>query len=245
MEAIIRAAVKNAYDEIGRKGSRPLGGLDFPTGFALAKALGYPEEILSRLPCETLEGFVGAAPLPRRVLAANDDGPVLDCGAGAGVDSFWLALEGREVFALEASMPMIRRLKKSAALLDGTLKGRVRPLLGNLPHLPLASQTVSFATMNGVANLVPEAGLLLRELERVLKPGGTLLVADILALSPLEPSLKENPDAWAWCVGGAKTAGEWGELAKVAGFEAPKVEILEEFAPLSRAVLTMAKADAR
>ena len=75
MDRLIRKAVQEAYGRIGREGSNAPEGLDFPTGAALARALGYPKEILDRLPPETLDGFVGAALLPAEILAASAELP--------------------------------------------------------------------------------------------------------------------------------------------------------------------------
>lgn len=237
----IRRAVEWAYAQIGEKGSAPPKGMNFDTGARLALTLGYPEDILMKMSARALDSFVGAAPLPAEVIGSGEGGLVLDCGAGAGVDAFWLAASGLPVLALDSGAAMIGRLTRAARFMAPELKAPVHPILARLPYLPVADGAASWALFNGVANLVPERDELLREVFRALKPGGRLLVADIIALEEIGDEIVASPEAWAWCVGGAETADTWLARLGEAGFGECEVTLLETFAPLARGVIRAVK----
>lgn len=231
----IEDAVRAAYERIGREGSRAPGGLPFPTGAALARLLGYPEELLGRLPESALAAFVGAAPLPREVLADRPEGSlpgewVVDGGCGAGVDALWLASAGVRVAAFDPSPAMLARLRAAA----GT---HLFLLRAGFPDIPLRSAAASHVLSNGVANLIPDKPALAGEVFRVLAPGGKWLIADVLALGEVDVSLRADPDAWAFCVGGALAPDGWRSLCAAAGFASVEVEVLESFLPLGRGVV--------
>lgn len=241
MKEDIRRAVEWAYAQIGEKGSAPPRGLDFDTGARLALTLGYPEEVLMAMSARALDGFVGAAPLPAEVIASGSRGLVIDCGAGAGVDSIWLAMSGYPVVSLDSGAAMLGRLSKAAGFMKPRLKADIYPVLARLPEIPAASRSAEWVLFNGVANLVPERGMLLDEVFRVLKPGGRLLAADVIALEELGEEVAASPEAWAFCVGGAETAERWLERLRTAGFCDCEVSMLEEFPPLGRGVVRAVK----
>ena len=238
----IRRAVMWAYAEIGEKGSHPPAGMVFPTGAWLALSLGYPEDVLMGMSARSLEGFVGAAPLPRHIIETGERGLVVDCGAGSGLDALWLATRGFPVVALDLSGPMMARLKKGLAFMRPELNAPVDLVRAGLPEIPVADEKASFVSLNGVANLVPERLDLLREVHRVLKPGGVFLAADVLALAELDDTLRNDADAWAYCVGGAECPGKWLEDLAACGFVNATCEVLEEFFPLGRGLIKARKA---
>lgn len=241
MKEEIRQAVEWAYGRIGEKGSLPPRGMDFDTGARLALSLGYPEDILLSMSAHALDGFVGAAPLPAEVVALGGGGLVVDCGAGAGVDAFWLASQGFPVLALDSGRAMIDRLTHSRKFMTPRLKAGVHPVLARLPEIPLAGGLASWVLFNGVANLIPDRDRLLQEAFRVLEPGGRLLVADVLAFAELGPEVVESPEAWAWCVGGAESGDSWLARLEAAGFDECEVSVIETFHPLGRGLIRARK----
>jgi arsenite methyltransferase len=228
-------AVREVYDAVGEHGSRAPRGMDLDTGRALATALGYPPEDLDAVPEALLDAFVGAGPLA----ALTHSGPgqvVLDVGCGAGVDSFLAARTGARVLSLDASAPMLRRLRgavtKQVYALD------LLALRAEAPRLPVAGSVAHWVWLNGVANLVPDRPGLCTELARVTRSGGTLLLADVFALEPVPEELQELPEAWAWCVAGATSPEDWVQQLSAAGFRCVHFTSAEEFPPFSRGVLT-------
>ncbi len=227
----IRRAVSEVYDRTGREGSRGPAGMALPTGGALARELGYAEADLGGVPGEVLEAFVGAAALAPEV---HGPGAVADLGCGAGLDAWVLAARGHRVAALDASAPMLARLRRSLARRPGL---PLHCVLAELPRVPLRAGCVDWVLMNGVANLVPDRPRLLAEALRVLRPGGRLRIGDLVALEPLPPGLRDLPEAWAWCLGGATGPDEWERALRLAGFVEVSVEIVEPVPPAARAIV--------
>ena len=232
-------AVREVYDAVGEHGSQAPRGMDLATGRELALNLGYAPERLAGVPPALLEAFVGAGPLA--VLADPRPGQVVvDVGCGAGVDSFLAAQAGAQVLALDASAPMLRRLRRGVG--GYTPLPRLLALQTAAPHLPVASGCADWVWLNGVANLIPDHGALCAELARVLHRGGRLLLADVFALEPVPDELRELPEAWAWCVAGAAEPDVWRGRLDAAGFRGIHIDVAEEFPPFFRGVLGATRA---
>ncbi len=230
-EASLSNLVQEVYDAVGRSGSRAPAGLSLATGRELALRFGYESGPLSALPPAAAEAFVGAAALEPRVRGSAGE-LVADLGCGAGVDACLLARRGFRVLALDASAPMLSRLDAS-----GGEPGALLPLRARLPAIPLRDGAASWALLNGVANLVPDRASLLAEVRRILRPGGTLLAADLLEHGEIPADVRRLPEAWAWCVGGATGPDEWRTELEAAGFSDVVIEILETFPPLARGTI--------
>ncbi len=228
----LEAVVQAVYDSIGTNGSEAPSALPVATGPDLALALGYSPGDLERVPQGVLAAFVGAAPVAKYV---EGPGPVADLGCGAGLDAWLLALRGYRVAALDASAPMLARLRQG-----GPPPG-LRCIRGRLPRVPLRDGWAGWVLLNGVANLVPDRPALLREIHRILRPGGRVCIGDLVRVAPLPPGLADLPEAWAWCVAGAASPGGWHQDLEQAGFRRVRVELLETIHPLARAVVHASK----
>lgn len=229
-DALRCSATLELYEALGRQGSRPPPGLRFATGAALARELGYPDADLATMPPEVLDAFVGAGAVAPEVAAGcppRDAGWVLDLGCGAGLDSLLLSRRGYRVVSLDGAPSMLRRLA-------GAGGGAAHPVRAVLPDLPVATGAAGWVLLNGVANLVAERRRFLAELARVLRPEGQLLLADLVVLEELPDEVRDLPEAWAWCVGGASTPRRWRADLEEAGFEGIEVRLLEEIPPLAR-----------
>ncbi len=235
----IRRAIARAYDRIGRDGAKAPDGLGFSTGGALARELGYPPAELDRVPPALLDAFVGAGAVAPLV---DGPGPVVDLGCGAGVDSWLLAERGHPVVAVDPSTPMVARLAAALRACGPTGLGIVR---ARVPGVPLAAGRFAWAILNGAANLASDRHALIAEVWRLLRPGGRLVIADLVATGPIPAALRSQPEAWAWCLGGAATADAWrADLAR-AGFEGIGVGLVEEIPPVARAVIRARKPGGR
>ena len=149
---------------------------------------------------------------------------VLDLGSGAGFDCFLAARQlagtGR-VIGVDMTSAMLTKARANAA------KGgyaNVEFRLGEIEALPVADASVDLILSNCVINLSPEKGRVFGEAFRVLKPGGRLAIADVVASKRLPPALKEKLSAIGACVGGATPLDELRALLAGAGFS--KVEIV-------------------
>src|SRR6185369_1309222 len=134
---------------------------------------------------------------------------VLDLGSGAGIDCFLAAREvgssGR-VIGVDMTPAMIEKARANAA------KGDYRNVefrLGEIENLPVADATIDVIISNCVINLSPDKGRVFREAFRALKPGGRLLVSDLVLTRALTPELQNNVDLYVGCVAGASLKDDY------------------------------------
>ena len=158
---------------------------------------------------------------------------VLDLGSGAGFDCFLAARQlagtGR-VIGVDMTAAMLTKARANA------MKGGDRNVefrLGEIEALPVADASVDLIISNCVINLSPEKERVFREAARVLKPGGRLAIADVVATKPLPAALREKLTAIGACVGGATPLAELRAMLAEAGFARVDVVLREN----SRAVI--------
>ena len=149
----------------------------FPTGREGMLALGYPMEQVDRLPV-SVQAFYCGVGNPLGLAEPRSGAKVLDIGCGAGVDSLLAALrmgpEG-EVCGIDLTPEMIKRarINQEAAGLDNATFQAL-----SAEELPFADEAFDIAISNAAFNLIPGKARALGEAFRVLKPGGSLLIAD-------------------------------------------------------------------
>ncbi len=144
---------------------------------------------------------------------------VLDIGSGAGLDVFLAARRvgpaGRAI-GLDMTEAMIRRANRLA---EQAGFRNVEFLLGDAEDIPLPDESVDVIISNCVINLTLDKGRVFREAYRVLRPGGRLMISDIVTDRLLPEPVRSDPEAWARCVGGAIPEEEYTCLIAEAGFE--------------------------
>jgi SAM-dependent methyltransferase len=151
----------------------------FPAGPESAKRLGYNPREIDALPRSVTESFCGVGN-PLGLGEVHPGETVLDLGCGAGLDSLLAARRvgaAGKVIGVDMTEAMLAKARQNAASAGMT---NVAFLHGNLENLPLENESVDVAISNGVFNLCPDKPRSLAETYRVLKPGGRLLMADIL-----------------------------------------------------------------
>jgi arsenite methyltransferase len=186
--------------------------------------IGYTAEQTAAVPAEANLGLGCGSPL-----AFAEVGPgmtVLDLGSGGGLDVFLAARgvgpAGRAI-GVDMTPAMIERARASAAQ-HGYRNVEFR--LGEIEHLPIADSSVDLVISNCVVNLSPDKAQVFRESYRALKPGGRMMVSDLVLLQPLTPELQRSVDLYVGCVAGAAVREEYLRLIREAGFG--DVEVVKE-----------------
>src|SRR5512145_1568554 len=200
--------VREMYSEVANLPSKQF---HFPTGRSTCLFVGYPEDLLDRLPASAVESFAGVGfPFRADLIRAGDR--VLDIGAGSGTDTLIAAraaAPGGRVFALDMTPAMLAKLRKNVALAGAA---NVEVVEGNAEAVPLPDASVDVVTSNGVLNLVPDKAKAFAEIFRVLRPGGRVQIADIVVGRPVGEDARGDPKLWAECVVGASLEEDYVEL---------------------------------
>ena len=118
--------------------------------------------------------------------------------------------------------PAMRDAARSAAEQAG-LGARIDVRPGFFEALPVEDESVDVVISNGVVNLSPDKVGVFQEIHRVLRPGGRLYLADVIVQRELKQEVRDDPDLWAACVGGALPEQELAEIAVAAGLSAPRI----------------------
>jgi arsenite methyltransferase len=219
----LRDQVRATYERVARE---PRGEYHFHRGPEHAvRFLGYDPVELAALPELSTARFAGVGN-PLAMTMYPSIGPlrpgqlVLDHACGAGMDLLLaakrIAPTGR---AIGVDMtPDMRACAVNAAQQAGLGKvGEIRA--GFMEQLPVEDESVDVVISNGVVNLSPDKEQVFREVNRVLRPGGRLLLADVIVQRELNPAARKNPDLWAACIGGALVEGDLAEEAAKAGLK--------------------------
>jgi SAM-dependent methyltransferase len=167
----------------------------FPTGRAWALDLGYPAELLARVPDASAGSFAGVAN-PFSLGELHPDEHVLDLGSGAGTDSLIAAQmvgTGGRVTGVDMTPEMIATARASAAELGA---GNVDFVETEAERLPFADASFDVVISNGVIDLIPDKDAVFAELHRVLRPGGRLQLADVTIQRPVSEEGRRNIDLW-------------------------------------------------
>jgi len=186
--------------------------------------IGYSENDLQAVPEGANLGLGCGNPLAHAALKPGDT--VIDLGSGAGFDCFLAAAkvghEGR-VIGVDMTPEMIDAARKNAA------KGNYRNVefrLGEIENLPVADKEGDMVISNCVINLSPDKARVFREAYRVLKPGGRLMVSDIVLLGDLPEGVRQSIPAYVACVAGEVKKEDYLAAIKGAGFA--DIRVLEE-----------------
>ena len=183
------------------------------------------------IPSEALS-VVASCGSPLAHVQVRDGETVLDLGSGGGVDVFRaskLVGDKGRVIGLDATPEMIFRARETAKKYDYK---NVEFRLGEIEHMPIESNSVDLVISNCVLNLVPDKKLAFNEIYRVLKPGGSICVSDMVATQEAKKVI--NPEEWAACIAGAVTFNEYRSILEKAGFV--NIEGSDESHPINQEV---------
>jgi arsenite methyltransferase len=190
---VLREEIRKTYSDVSTK--QPEQEFIFPTGREWAHELGYPEPELARVPDATVESFAGVA--NHWTLGGIESGSVvLDLGCGAGTDLLIAAQmtgpTGR-VIGVDMTATMLERARQSATEMGLT---NVELHESLIEALPLDDASVDVVISNGVIDLVPDKDAVFDEIDRVLRPGGRLQVADVVIHHEVSEDARKRIDLW-------------------------------------------------
>lgn len=196
----IRASVAKDYARAVNENTECSCQKPIPKGVA-AKLAGYSDDELSDLPPEAIVNSFGCGnPTSFAELKSGD--VVLDLGSGAGIDLLLAARkvgETGKVIGIDMTLAMIEKAKeniKAAKLHNAEVRQ------GIIEDLPVESNSIDWVISNCVINLSPEKNKVFKEIFRVLKPGGKMLVSDVVA-EELPQEIIEHPALYSSCLSGA------------------------------------------
>ena len=190
--AVLRDEIRKTYTEVS---TEPEKEFIFRTGRAWAQELGYPEPELGHVPDATVESFAGVA--NHWLLGRVEPGAVvLDLGCGAGTDLLVAAQmtgpEGR-VIGVDMTASMLERTAESAREM-GLPNVELHESL--IEALPLDDASVHVVISNGVIDLVPDKDTVFDEIDRVLRPGGRVQLADVIIHTEVSEDARKRIDLW-------------------------------------------------
>jgi len=191
---------------------------------AIARKIGYTDEEVQGAPSGSNLGLGCGNPIALASLSEGEK--VLDLGSGAGFDCFLasnIVGPSGSVIGVDMTSEMIARAR------DNAVKGGYKNVefrLGEIESLPVEDNTIDIIISNCVINLVPNKGKAFKEAFRVLKPGGRLMVSDIVLQKMLPDFVLESIVAYVGCIAGASTKTGYLDAIRSAGFE--DVTVMDE-----------------
>jgi len=234
-ESEIRKVVRKGYAEIAKKEESSCcvpadtccGSTDLAQ--SISKTIGYSDEELTSVPEGANLGLGCGNPVALASLVEGET--ILDLGSGAGFDCFLAANRvGKrgKVIGIDMTPEMIEKARENAR------KGNYENAefrLGEIENIPAGDNSVDAVISNCVINLSPDKKRVFAEAFRVLKPGGRLMVSDIVLLKELPDFIKNSVAAYVGCISGAMMRDEYIAAIREAGFREVKV-IDETFFPM-------------
>lgn len=217
----LKSAVREAYSAVAKGQGGCCGGNDV---IGIAEVLGYRRDDAQAVPDGANLGLGCGAPLTFAQPRPGET--VLDLGSGAGFDAFLarraVGAEG-QVIGVDMTPDMLAKARANAEKVGYT---NVEFRQGEIEALPVEDASVDLVISNCVLNLVPDKARAFAEICRVLRPGGRMVVSDIVRIGDLPPEIQESLAAYAACGAGALPLAEYlGGLAE-AGLE--RIEVLRE-----------------
>ena len=225
----VKKVVREGYARIAKQGSSCCPSTasccgDTNLAQDISQNIGYTAEDMKAAPQGANLGLGCGNPLALASVRAGET--VLDLGSGAGFDCFLAAHrvgEKGRVIGIDMTPEMIERARENAR--QGNYLN-IEFRLGEIENLPVADSSVDVIISNCVINLAPDKRKVFSEAFRVLKPGGRLMVSDIVLLKELPDFIRSSIEAYIGCISGAAMRDEYLAAIKAAGFQ--DVAVVEE-----------------
>lgn len=222
--------VKKMYRDVALN---PEGEYHFEMGRGLAEKLGYEKIDLDRIPAAAIESFAGVGYYFDMANLKEGD-HVLDLGSGSGMDSFIAALKVGASGRIAGVDMTDEQLEKAEHLRKAHQFDNVSFHKSYIENLPFPDKSFDAVISNGVINLVPNKEKVFAEISRVLKPGGRMVIADIVTEKQLPENVVCNSTLWAACIGGASQENDYRSAIEKAGIEILLVRNNEAYSFISK-----------
>jgi SAM-dependent methyltransferase len=224
----IESVVQEKYGDVARSGfSSNQDGIR-----SIAEAFGYSADELKSIPPEANMGLSCGNPTAFASLRAGET--VVDLGCGGGLDVLLAAQRvgpsGRSI-GIDMTPDMIELAQRNAEKIDRAECGAIEFHLATIDQIPLADASVDCVISNCVINLAPDKRAVIREIARILKPGGRLAASDIVLKKPLPTEVAGDVMSYVGCFSGAVPREEFRQMLLEAGFDA--VELVSTGADLN------------
>lgn len=225
----IKKAVRDNYAKVATSGSCCSGPITNCCGQEnlvneISSSIGYSQEDMDKVPEGSNLGLGCGNPIALASLKKGEI--VLDLGSGAGFDCFLAAdrvgPEGR-VIGVDMTPEMLEKARENA---EKDNLSNIEFRLGEIENLPVADSTVDIVISNCVINLSTDKDRVFSEAFRVLKPGGRIMVSDIVLTRELPDIIRKNVSAYVGCISGAIIKEDYLNAVSKAGFT--DVKILDE-----------------
>jgi len=222
----IHAQVREKYGAAARQAATAKSSCCGPNPFAACDPITtnlYGSEEMASLPEKAVAASLGCGN-PTAAAELKQGETVLDLGSGGGID---VLLSAKRVgpmgkaYGLDMTDDMLALARENAKKAGAT---NVEFLKGQIEAIPLPDASVDVIISNCVINLSPDKDRVLREMFRVLKPGGRLAISDVVVRGDVPADIRKNMELWVGCVAGALSEDEYGAKLRAAGFDAIGVE---------------------
>lgn len=212
----IKEIVKKSYAEIAQSDTCGCSCSSNQAVQRQTKQIGYSQEEMDQAPSGSNLGLGCGNPVAIASLKEGD--VVLDLGSGAGFDAFLAARKvgaKGKVIGVDMTQEMLKKARENATKGSFT---NVEFRKGDIENLPVDDDTVDVVISNCVINLAPDKEKVFKEIHRVLKAGGRLMVSDTVLIKPLPDELRKDEKLLTGCVSGAILKNDYMALLKKSGF---------------------------
>lgn len=198
----------------------------------ISEKIGYTKQELTSVPQNADMGLGCGNPV---ALASLKEGEtVVDLGSGGGLDVFLAAKkvgEDGKVIGIDMTKEMIEKAEENVQKIG--LKN-VEFKLADIENIPLEDSIADCVISNCVINLAEDKQNVFNEAFRVIKPGGRLMVSDMVLISDLPEKVLKSAEMYAGCVSGALKKMEYLDKIKNAGFKDMNIIKEDSFSLLER-----------
>jgi SAM-dependent methyltransferase len=216
----LEGKVKDMYRHVA---AEPRGEYHFELGRPLAERLGYPGDVLDRVPDGAIESFAGVGYF-FDLADLRQGESVIDLGSGSGMDVFFAAERVGSTGGVVGVDFTAEQLTKARMLAQEAGFAQVEFREGRIESPPAEEGGFDCVISNGVINLAPDKGAVFAQAARVLRSGGRLAIADIVSEQQLKESIVCDADLWASCIGGAAQEDAYRAGIEGAGFRIEEVK---------------------